>query len=283
MQRFISTFSRSGGLLVFLVLEAICLVLVVNFNEDQKAIYDNSSSLLSNSITHGFGEITQYYNLSSVNDSLAGVIADLREEQDQAKFEKSIWRDSLQEKRDNMVQQYTYTAAKVVSNTITLPNNYLTLDRGRNDGIDSRMGVFDDRGIVGIVVASNSRYSKVMSILHQDSKISAEIKRLGKSGAFGSLVWKNTTNSTMMDLENIPKHFQPEVGDTIQTDGFSTHFPKGRMIGTIAEISDDNQGSSFHTIKVKLSNDLSTTRYVYIVDHLFKEEFTAIQEGKENE
>ena len=136
MQRLISTFSRSGGLLVFLILEAVCLVLVVKFNEDQKAIYDNSSTLLSDSITHGFGEITQYYNLSSVNDSLAGVNADLIEQQDEAKFINSVWKDSLQEKRDNMEQQYTFTAAKVISNTINLPNNYLKLNRGRNHGID---------------------------------------------------------------------------------------------------------------------------------------------------
>ncbi len=281
MQRLISTFSRSGGLLVFLFLEAICLILVVNFNEDQKAIYDNSSTLLSDSITHGFGEITQYYNLSSVNDSLAGVIADLREEQDEAKFINSIWRDSLQEKRDNMEQQYEYTAAKVVDNTINLPNNYLTLNRGRKHGIDSRMGVFDDRGIIGIVVGSNSHYSRVMSILHGDSKISAEIKTLGKSGAFGSLVWKNSTNTTLLDLDYIPNHIEASVGDTIQTAGFSAHFPQGIMIGTIDEISDGDQG--FHKIKVKLSNDLSTSRYVYIVNNLLKEEFREIEEGKEDE
>ena len=283
MQRLISTFTRSGGLLVFLILEAVCLVLVVNFNDDQKAIYDNSSTLLADGITDGFGEITQYYNLSSVNDSLAGVIADLIEEQDEAKFINSIWRDSLQEKRDNMIQQFTYTAAKVVSNTINLPNNFLILNRGRNHDIDSRMGVFDDRGIVGIVVGASDHYSKVMSILHTDSKISAEIKDKGKSGAIGTLVWKNSTNSTLIDLEYIPSHITPSVGDTVQTNGFSGHFPQGKMIGTIAEISTENQGSGFHSIKVKLSNDLSTTRYVYIVNNLFKDEIRALEEGKEDE
>lgn len=261
-------------------MEAICLGLVVTFNKGQREIYQNSKSILSDNIINGWGNITQYWSLSSVNDSLAGVIADLRAEQDEAKFQNSIWRDSLRERRADFEQQYTYTEAKVVDNTISLPNNYLILNRGKKHGINTRMGVFDDNGIVGIVVGSNNRYSRVMSILHRDTKISAEIKRLK---SFGTLVWENTANPTIMDLKYIPKHIHPIVGDTIQTSGFSSHFPEGIMIGTIEEIVDDNQGSNFQTLRVKLSNDISTTRYVYIVNNLFKEELKEIEEGKENE
>ena len=90
MSRILSVFSQSGGLLVFLILEAICMVLVVNYNKEQREIYKNSKSVISDSISHGWGEITQYWNLASVNDSLAGVIADLRAQQDEAKFQNSI-------------------------------------------------------------------------------------------------------------------------------------------------------------------------------------------------
>lgn len=280
MKKVISNFSRSGGLLVFLMLEAICLFLVVNFNQEQREIYRNSKSIFQDRMTHGWGEVTQYWNLTAVNDSLSGVISDLRAEQDEAKFQNSIWRDSLREKRDNFEQQFTYTSAKVVSNTINLPNNFIVLDKGTDHGINTRMGVYDDRGIVGIVVASNKHYSRVMSILHRDTKISAEIKRLK---AFGTLVWEKTVNPTMMDLKFIPKHIRPIVGDTIQTSGFSSHFPQGLPIGIVDEIIEDDRGSNFHEIKVRLSNDLSSTRYAYIVNNLFKEEFIEMQEGKKDE
>ena len=280
MNKIISIFTRSGGFLVFLILEAICIGLVVTYNAEQKDIYKNTVNIFSDGITSNFGQITQYYNLSAVNDSLAGVIADLRTEQDNARFYNLVRGDSLKEEMENFTQQYSYVAAKVTSNTISLPNNFLTLNRGLEHGINTRMGVFDDKGIIGIVVGSNSKYSRVMSILHRDSKISAEIKRLG---AFGSLVWENTANPTMMELRLVPKHIEPIVGDTIQTNGYSTHFPKGIMIGTIHSIEKNKGGSNFHGITVKLSNDLSTVQYGYIVKNLFKTEQLEIEEGEEDE
>ncbi|MFK7775593.1 MAG: rod shape-determining protein MreC [Saprospiraceae bacterium] len=280
MRQIVAIFTRSGGILVFLILEVICLSLVVTFNKDQREIYHNSRSIMSDSVTHGWGEITQYWNLSAVNDSLAGVIAELKQQQDEAKFLKTIKQDSAKFSNEDYEQQYTYTAAKVVANTINLPNNFLTLDRGIRDGINTRMGVFDNRGIVGIVIRSNDRYSQVMSILHRDSKISAKIARLN---AFGTLVWTSIGNPKLMELKYIPKHLNPKIDDIIQTSGASSYFPGGLPIGKIKEIEEDPQGGNFHSITVELFNDLSTTRYVNIINNLFKEDFKEIEEGEANE
>ena len=235
---------------------------------------------MSDSMTHGWDEMTQFWNLSAVNDSLSGVIAELKQQQDEAKFLKTIKQDSAKYSAEDYEQQYTYTSAKVISNTINLPNNFLRLDRGTNDGINTRMGVFDDKGIVGIVISSNTRYSRVMSVLHRDSKISAKIARLN---AFGTMVWTSVGNPREMELKYIPKHLIPKINDIIQTSGASSYFPGGLPIGKIIEIEEDPQGGNFHSIKVELFNDLSTTRYVYIVNNMFRDEFKEIEEGKKDE
>lgn len=235
---------------------------------------------MSDSMTHGWREITQYWNLSEVNDSLSGVNAKLKQERDEAKFLNKIKQDSAKYSTEDFEQQYIYTEAKVVSNTINLPNNYLTLNRGIKHGINTRMGVFDDKGIVGIVINSNNRYSKVMSILHRDSKISAKVSRLN---AFGSLIWASTGNPKLMELKYIPKHLNPKIDDIIQTSGASSYFPGELPIGKIVEIEEDPQGGNFHSITVELYNDLSTSRHVYIVNNLFKDEFKEIEEGKKDE
>ena len=280
MRQIFAIFTRSGGVLVFLILEVICLSMVVSFNKNQKEIYHNSKSIMSDSMTHGWREITQYWNLSAVNDSLSGVIAELKQQQDEAKFLKTINQDSSKYRTEDFEQRYTYTSAKVVSNTINLPNNFLTVDRGIVDGIDNRMGVFDSRGIVGIVIRSNNRYSQVMSILHRDSKISAKISRLN---AFGTMVWTSIGNPRLMELRYIPKHLNPKIDDIIQTSGASSYFPGGLPIGKVKEIQEDPQCGNFHLITVELFNDLSTTQYVYIVNNLFRDEFKEIEEGKEDE
>jgi len=282
MQRIIAALSRSGGLLVFVLLEAFCFFLIVTYNQEQREIFRHSNSLFSDLVQDGRSSTTQYWNLTAENDSLAGVIASLREELDNAKFKNSSWRDTgrfiLEE--ENIEQQYTYTAAKVVDNSTSFTKNYLTLDRGRNHGIDSKMGVFDDKGIVGIVTSSNSRYSRMMSILHIDMMISAEIKR---TKVFGSLVWKNTLNRNVMNLEYIRKEDAIEVGDLIQTTGFSSHFPPGLPIGEVIEVNPGNPGSSFRTVKVRLFNDLNQVRHVYIINNLFKAEQKEIEQEAKDE
>jgi len=271
MQRIIAALSRSGGLLVFLVLEAFCFFLIVNYNQEQRAIWTHSSSLFTDIVEDGRNGFSQYYNITAANDSLAGVIAELREELDNAQFQNSVRQDTglIILEGEEPEQQYTYTPAKVINNSTAFTKNYLTLNRGIKHGINSKRGVYEDNGIVGILFSSNNRYSRVMSILHIDMKISAEVKR---NHVFGTLVWKNTRNRTEMNLEYISKEDPIEVGDIIQTSGFGSHFPQGLPIGKVSEVNPGNPGSDFRDIKVKLFNDLNKTRHVYIVNNFFKKE-----------
>lgn len=84
-----------------------------------------------------------------------------------------------------------------------------------------------------------------------------------RTGAFGELKWVGT-NPQIVNLGSIEKHNIVAVGDTIVTSGYSTHFPPGLMIGTIAS-TELPSGNNFHNIKVRLSNDFGTLRYVEIV------------------
>ena len=283
MQRIIAALSRSGGFLVFFVLEIFCLFLIVTYNQEQRKIYQHSNTIISDKIQDWGSYVTQFFSLSTENDILAGEIARLQAELDNAQFRNLVERDTgeivLKEGEENK-QQYIYTAARVVDNSTIFSKNYLTLDKGTNDGIDSKMGVFDEKGIVGILFSSNSQYSRVMSILHVDMMISAEVKR---NNVFGSLVWKNTLNRKEMNLEYISKEDDIKVGDIIQTSGFGSHFPQGKSIGEVSEVNEGNPGSDFREVKVKLFNDLNRVRHVYIVNNLLKTEQKEIEEEVKNE
>ena len=283
MQRIIAALSRSGGFLVFFVLEIFCLFLIVTYNQEQRKIYQHSNTIISDKIQDWGSYVTQFFSLSTENDILAGEIARLQAELDNAQFRNLVERDTgeivLKEGEENK-QQYIYTAARVVDNSTIFSKNYLTLDKGTNDGIDSKMGVFDEKGIVGILFSSNSQYSRVMSILHVDMMISAEVKR---NNVFGSLVWKNTLNRKEMNLEYISKEDDIKVGDIIQTSGFGSHFPQGKPIGEVSEVNEGNPGSDFREVKVKLFNDLNRVRHVYIVNNLLKTEQKEIEEEVKNE
>src|SRR5690606_28217170 len=116
-------------------------------------------------------------------------------------------------------------------------------------------------GIVGIVLNVSPNFSTIQSLLHSDTKISAS---LAKSQAFGSLVWgPQAYDPEKALLRDIPNHVKVEKREQVVTSGFSL-FPPGIVIGTILETGLVS-GSSFLDISVKLSNDFSTLRYVYII------------------
>ena len=73
--------------------------------------------------------------------------------------------------------QFCYHTAHVVNNTVSLPRNLFTIDRGRADGIHDGMGVLAYGNVVGIVVAVAPHYSKAISLLNKDLRISARLSR----------------------------------------------------------------------------------------------------------
>lgn len=276
MRNLIYLFVRFGGLIAFVILELLCMYLVVNYNRKQRSIFIHSSNTISGQLYERFDEIVEFWNLSEVSDSLAEENARLRAQLRSAKFVETILQDSVRNEKTS--QRYTFIAAEIVNNSINKHSNNLTLNRGREHGIQSRMGVFDDKGIVGIVRNVGPRYAHVMSILHKESRISAKIRR---NSYFGSVLW-NGNNPREVTLSDIPKHADLLVGDTVQTSGYSTIFPEGIMIGVVDTFWLE-PGSNFYTIEVGLSNDLSRSKYVYVVNDLMEKEITKVEEEESDE
>ena len=254
------------------------MYLVINNNQTQRAIYLNSLSAAADALTKRVDNITQFINLSSVADSLAKKNAELLAEAENAKFIKTVLRDTFRSAETE--QLFTFIESKVINNSINKNNNSLSINRGSEHGIVPGMGVIgaNQSGVVGIVKSTSKYYSRVMSILHRQSFISASIKR---NGHFGSIVWKDN-DPRAVNMVDVPKHASIVKGDSIQTSGYSTIFPEGIFIGLVDTFWIPS-GSNFFEIKVTLVNDLNKTKYVYVVNNLMKEDLEKIKEEGINE
>lgn len=265
---------KYGGFLSFLGLEFLCFLLIVKYNDSQQKIWIHSSNYFSGLVYDRFDAMTKYWNLSVVTDSLANENARLRAELRDARFQEEILGGSVTDQ--NWQQHYSFTSAEVVNNSTSRFNNFLTINRGSRHGIKHRMGVIDDRGIVGIVIRVDDYYSSIMSILNKESRVAASIK---KNNFFGSLTWESS-NPKIVQLKDIPKHAPVEIGDTIQTSGYSAVFPGGIPIGRVLE-TNLPQGSNFYNIDVELFNDLGRVSYVYVVNNLMRMDQKSVEETKD--
>lgn len=257
--------TKNSFIFLFLLLEVVAFSLLVQNNNYQSSKVLNSSNFLVGNLYATINNIDEYFSLKEENQKLADQNAKLQST-NVSSFMKVFGR-MVQINDTTYLQSYVYSSAKVINNSTNNRQNYLTLDKGGINGIQSEMGVISSKGIVGIVKNVSEHFSSVMSVLHEKTKISAKIK---KSGYYGSLIWEGG-NYREAELKDIPNHVKLEVGDTIVTSGYSSIFPENILIGIVKEF-DLPKGNNFYNIKVEFTEDYKNVSHVYIVRSLLKEE-----------
>lgn len=265
MQNIILFFVRNNAFFAFLFLEAISISLLVSNNEKQNQVFLSTANSVSGSLTSLTNSINAYRHLAEENKQLAAENARLKDKEESSYYSNRI---DTQLVRDKVyLQQYRYTTAKVVNNSVSRQNNYLTIDKGSLHGIKVHSGVVSAAGIVGIVTKVSSHYSVVMSILNRNSSISS---KLARTGQFGQLIW-NGIDPNIVTLTQVSKQVKIEPGDSVITSGFSSIFPAGIFIGKV-KVKEVESGSAFFNIYVQLAADLSKIDHVFVVDNIFRKE-----------
>lgn len=256
---------RYSAFLLFLVLESIAILLIVRYNDNQRAIFQYSSNLFSGKLFEMASDIQQYNHLHAIADSLAGENAALK--QRVFNLERSVRQLLPPDKPIDscILENYHLIPAQIINNSINQRNNHFTIDKGARDGITKGMGVISRHGIVGIVDQVSDQYATAISVLHSAARISASIQR---NGYFGSLVWKEIDPGYMI-LEAVPRQADIRVGDTVSTSGYSYIYPKGLHIGQVERFWIEG-GSNYYTIEVRLHEDIARMNHVYVVDNLIQ-------------
>ncbi|HEY0030240.1 MAG TPA: rod shape-determining protein MreC [Bacteroidia bacterium] len=267
---------RNYFFFLFLLLEGLCIYLVVQNNNFQKASFVNSSNQVSAKVLSGAENIQQYFYLKNENEKLAKENAELHSH-DLLSF--SVLVNDQYTVNDTVYRQkYTYTSAKVVNNSTNRRNNFLTLDKGSKQGIKSKMAVISSNGIVGVVKDVSDNFCTVMSLLHSEFTVNSKLK---KDGSFGPLSWDGESYA-YATLNDIPTHVKLNKNDTIVTSQYSKMFPENIMVGTVESYYREST-KPFYTVKVLLSTDFKKLTYVYVVQNRLKDEQEELEQKSETD
>lgn len=268
--------SKYNAFFLFLIFEVTALIIFVKNNSYQRAAFLNSAN---NVIGNFYAERKQflgYLSLKNVNDSLAKDNARLHN-----LLKTSYYMDTATHHKvsDTVYkQQYEYIVARVINNSVNLPNNYLTINKGSEQGLAKGMGVICNRGIVGKIIYVSSHFALVQSLLHKDSQFSA---MLADNKEIGSIVWTDDLDPHKGILKDISNNSQPRVGESVVTSGYSL-FPEGIPIGKVSSLHTKGGGYSLN-MEVELSVDFSKLEYVYVVNNKFAPEQDAVEAQKKKD
>ncbi|MBR2606394.1 MAG: rod shape-determining protein MreC [Bacteroidaceae bacterium] len=261
---------------LFLLLEGISLVLIVRFNNYQGATFFTSAGNVAGSVYSVFMDANRYFHLKTENDGLLAQNVTLTRELTELKEQLTELRNNGSLQNDSLVHSiksgYTFLTANIINNSLNSVNNFITLNKGSDDGVRPEMGVFNSDGIVGVVYLTSKSRAIVIPLLNSKSSVSCRVKG---SDSFCSLSWDggDTRYSNLIDL---PRYAQFETGDTVVTSGFSSIFPGDLPVGTVEKIEDSADGM-FYTVRVKLFVDFSRLTSVFLVGNEGYEEQSKLE------
>ena len=139
MQQIISFLYKNKLFILFLLLEVLAIIFTIQSHSFHRSKFVNSANFLSGGIYNKVNNFKEFLLLKKENERL----------NEENVYLKNLL--NLQEKEivqhdltiiDTLVykQKYGYTGAKVINNNYRKNNNYLTINKGSNQGLVQILG-----------------------------------------------------------------------------------------------------------------------------------------------
>lgn len=277
MNRLLEILYAHLSTIVFLILETIAVLLFCYRNDFQHSVVARAALTARSHIDATVGVVSDYFGLKAVNDSLVAENIRLREQV--AGYSNAL--DSL--RGDSIVNLSVespeeITSARVVYKTRNLMRNYLIIDRGRADGIESDMGVTAGRAAVGVVETVAEHHAVVLLLTNVDVRVSA---KLGRTDQLGMLGWDGV-RPTKLVLDEVPSHVRPHTGDSVLTSSYSTIFPENILLGFVSRTKSEDVDGYNHII-VDMAVDYNKLRYVAVRRSRAKAEIDQLSESMDEQ
>ena len=281
MQNLLEFLQKYHHWFLFVVLEIISLVLLFQYNSYQGSVFFSSANAAVGSINEGRAEMESYFSLKRMNEELT--MRNFYLERQVAQLRRlygELTSDTTALERQGLefLNKYLVIKAKVITNELDKPDNLMTINCGMADGVEVGMGVACGQGVVGVTYLVSDHYTVVIPVLNTSSRICCTIR--GR-GYFGVLRWDGK-DAAVAYLEDITRHARFKRGDWVETNGYSSIFPPGVLVGKIETVYNSIDGLSYR-VKVRLSTDFGRIRDVVVInDKSIEERVRLLQSARDS-
>ena len=255
---------KKGGIIGIIVTVVILIILVVltNTGSENISIIENIASSIVMPIENG---LTYLKNKLNNNDKFFENINELKTENEQLKQANSELEQQLREyeiiKNENeqlkqelnlaeKYGQYTTVPGTIISRDISNYSKTLIINVGSDNGIQEKMTVIADEGLVGYILSTTAKTAKVQTIIDSASATSCLA-----SSTRDSMICKGTIeNKTTLSASNIETNARIIQGDSVETSGLGGIYLKGIHVGKIKKVNEgSNKTDSYATIETAVN------------------------------
>lgn len=276
MRQIIYFIKKFRYFLLFIVLETLAFIVIVQERSYHQSKFINSANFITGGVYNKVNSVSAFFHLKKDNQLLSEENVRLKNLLE-ARENKFVLDSFTVKDTSQYFQKYDYSVAKIINNNFTKRNNFLTINKGAKHGLAPDLGVINSKGIIGVIKNVSSNYANVLSILNTNSKINVRLKN---SNHFGTLVWDGK-DYNITQIIDIPRQALVKAGDTIITGGKSAIFPEGIAIGVVKDFKYEQ--NKYQIINIVLFNDMSAIGEVQIVKNLHKDEQITLEQSVVNE
>jgi rod shape-determining protein MreC len=147
--------------------------------------------------------------------------------------------------------------ATIVSKSLSITQNTITINAGQKDGIKPGMPVISYRGLVGIIQSCSENFSIARTLKNVDLKLTVKNE---KNRLNGIMKW----DGEKLIIVDVPRTYDFDVGDRIITSEVSSIVPVPIPVGVISNIQEDKTGL-LNLIQVTPFEEVLSVENVFIL------------------
>ncbi|MDW7674103.1 MAG: rod shape-determining protein MreC [Bacillota bacterium] len=224
------------GVIRFTAVERMNLSPVEEILQELLAPLQSGASAVVENFSKNIGAIGNYRQTQEENERLKAELARLSEELnilEEARLENFRLRNLL-EFRESLYESYGEggVPAKVIGRSAGNWLQTITIDKGRNNGIQRNMAVVAPAGLVGRVISVTPNTAQVLLILDRDGAVGGMLQISRTPGVAEGM----GDGTGRLQLVYLPHDTVSRPNQVVITSGLHGLFPKGLRIGYVTEM-----------------------------------------------
>ena len=147
--------------------------------------------------------------------------------------------------------------ATIVSKSLSVTQNTITINAGQRDGIKPGMPVISYKGFVGIIQSCSESFSIARTMKNVDLKFTVKNE---KNRLNGIMKW----DGEKLMIVDVPRTYDFDVGDRVITSEVSSIIPVPIPVGLVSKIEEDKTGL-LNLIQVTPFEEVLSVENVFIL------------------
>lgn len=207
-----------------------------------------------------FAGAVHYGALQEENQKLRATVGRLQQQQSQNQVDRQELRKLTALEHLPFLGNLRTVTAQSTAYDVTNFDADITIDKGRNDGVDVGMPVVGNGGLVGVVIQASHTVATVQLVTDGQSRVGAAF---GKPPTYSTLAGQGEGRA--LSAQFVAPGTKLHRGETLTTSGLAaSSFPPGIPVGRVASYATD-PGASQMTVQVQPLADLAHLTYVDVV------------------